>query len=317
MYTRRKKINPNDINAKVDFVDDLGDKWSEFTVRHHGFMQWQQVTGKKDSDIEQSPYWGGTSNDVDWVQKVKLQGAAQRWIDHAISNTTNLPADTPPEVVAEVYLTGYKAGCKGVTVYRDGSRTGVLVQSKFHQHDAPRRPEKLPCEVHRSTIKVAEGKYEDWLLFVGLMEGKPYEIFGGTTENVELPKKVTEGYIVKRRFKAGGKYDFIYGDSEDPFKIKDIVTLFGNPERGWATRMLSLALRHGAPIQYVVEQLQRDKGSDLWDFQKVLARVLKKYIADGTESKSEKVCPECGEEDSLRYQEGCLSCQSCGMSKCG
>lgn len=316
-YTRRKKINPSDVGAKVDFVDDLGDKWSEFTVRHHGFVKWQEITGKADDDIQESPYWGGTSNDVDWVQKVKLQGAAQNWICHAISNTTNLPAGTTVDTVKDVYMAGYKNGCKGVTIYVDGTRAGVLVQNKFVQHDAPKRPDKLPCEVHRSTIKVGPDQYEDWIIFVGIMEGKPYEIFGGTTENIELPKKVTGGHIVKRSFKSGGKYDFYYGDAADPTKIKNIVSQFGNPDRGWATRMISLSLRHGAPIQYVVEQLQRDKGTDLWDFQKVIARVLKKFIEDGTQAKAEKVCPECGDEDSLRYQEGCLSCQSCGMSKCG
>lgn len=324
IYTRRKKINPNDEDAKVDYIDQMGDQWTEFTVRHHGFKKWQEATGKTDEDIEESPYFGGTSNDVDWVQKVKMQGAAQQWICHAISNTTNLPADTDAETVKNVYMTGWKSGCKGVTVYVDGSRAGVLVQKKsmFIQHNAPKRPVQLPCEVHRSTIKVGAEKdgtpiMQDWIFFVGLYESKPFEVFGGTTENIELPKKVTDGYIVKRSFKSGGKYDFYYGDLDDPFKIKDIVRQFDNPDRGWATRMISLGLRHGTPIHYVVEQLQRDKEAPLHDFGKCVARVLKKYIEDGVVPRAEKVCFHCGAEDSLRYQEGCALCTACGQSKCG
>lgn len=319
IYTRRKKINPNDEDAKVDFVDDLGDKWTEFTVRHHGFAQWQAINGKSDTDIEESPYFGGTSNDVNWVQKVKMQGAAQRWVCHAISNTTNLPEDTDVETVKNVYMEGWKAGCKGVTIYRDGSRAGVLVQKKnnFKQHDAPKRPDRLPCEVHRSRISMGNGVFQDWIFFVGLLEGKPFEIFGGTTENIELPKKVDSGFIIKRSFKTGGKYDFYYGDPEDPTKVKNVVKQFDNPDQGWATRMISLSLRHGSPIQYVVEQLQRDKDADMFAFSKSIARVLKKYIPDGTLSKAEKVCQDCGAEGSVRYQEGCMLCSSCGASKCG
>lgn len=323
-YTRRKKINPNDEDVKVDYTDLMGDRWTEFTVRHHGFAKWQEVTGKTDSDIEESPYWKATSNDVDWVQKVKMQGAAQRWICHAISNTTNLPADTDVETVKDVYVTGWKSGCKGVTVYRDGSRSGVLVANKqtFVQHDAPKRPERLPCEVHRSSIKVgSQGDgtpiMQDWIFFVGLYEGKPFEIFGGTTENIEIPKKVTEGVVVKRSFKNGGKYDFWYGDGDDPTKIKNIVRQFDNPDQGWATRLISLSLRHGSPIQYVVEQLGRDKDADMFMFSKCIARVLKKYIPDGTPSSADRVCPDCGSDTGFIYEEGCSKCLSCGQSKCG
>lgn len=324
LYTRRKKVNPDDKDVKIDFTDLMGDSWMEFTVRHHGFTQWQKATGKGDDALEESPYWKATSNDVDWVQKVKMQGAAQRWICHAISNTTNLPADADVETVKQVYVTGWKSGCKGVTVYRDGSRSGVLVANKhsFVQHDAPKRPDRLPCEVHRSSIKVGVGRdghpiMQDWIFFVGLYEGKPFEIFGGTTENVEIPKKVERGVIVKRSFKNGGKYDFWYGEGDDPTKIKDVVRQFDNPDQGWATRMISLSLRHGSPIQYIVEQLQRDKDADMFAFSKSIARVLKKYIPDGTPSNAEKVCPECKAENSFIYEEGCSKCLSCGASKCG
>ena len=318
-YTRRKKINPNDETTTVDFTDLMGDRWTEFTVRHHGFAKWQEITGKTDADVEESPYWKATSSDIDWVQKVRLQGAAQRWVCHAISNTLNLPADVDIDVVKEVYMRGWKEGCKGVTVYVDGSRSGVLVSNSTHfmQNDAPKRPEKLPCEVHRSRVSVGNGEHQDWLFFVGLYEGKPFEIFGGTTENIEIPKKVTEGLIVKRSFKSGGKYDFWYGDGDDPTKVKNIVRQFDNPDQGWATRMISLALRHGTPIQYVVEQLGRDKEAEMFTFSKSVSRVLKKYIPDGTPSKAEKVCSDCGAEDSLVYEEGCSKCLSCGASKCG
>jgi len=323
VYKRRKKINPNDEDVSVDFTDLMGDRWTEFTVRHHGFAQWQAANGKTDKDLEESPYWKATSNDVDWVQKVKMQGAAQKWICHAISNTTNLPADVDIETVKSVYEAGWKAGCKGLTVYRDGSRSNVLGDNHlFVQHDAPKRPDRLPCEVQRSSVKVghdAKGNpiMEDWLFFVGLFEGKPFEIFGGTTENIELPKKVEKGVIVKRTFKNGGKYDFYYGEGDDPTKIKNIVRQFDNPDQGWATRMISLSLRHGSPIQYIVEQLGRDKEADMFAFSKCIARVLKKYIPDGTPATAEKVCPGCGAEESFIYEEGCSKCLSCGDSKCG
>jgi len=157
---------------------------------------------------------------------------------------------------------------------------------------------------------------QDWLFFVGVFEDKPYEIFGGYSENIELPKKVKEGTIVKRSYHTGGKYDFVYGDTDDPFKIKDIVRQFDNPDQGWATRMISLSLRHGSPIQYVVEQLRRDKDADMFAFSKCIARVLKKYIPDGTKPTT-RSCPECGAEGSLAYMEGCETCTACGYSKCG
>jgi len=322
-YIRRKKINPNDEGARVDFVDSHGDKWQEYTVSEHGFRRWKEVTGKTDEDFDQSPYAGAQAEEIDWPQRVKLQAGATRWLDHSVSSTVNLPKDVSVEKVREIYTAAWKSGCKGITVYRDGARAGVLVTKReFHQHGAPKRPEQLPCEVHRSSVKVGingDGTpvMQDWIFFVGVFEGMPFEIFGGTTDNVEIPRKVTEGLIVKRSFKSGGKYDFHHGDIDDPFKVKDIVRLFDNPDQGWATRMISLSLRHGSPVQYVVEQLQRDKEADLFAFSRCIARVLKKYIPDGAHSKSEKVCSDCGAEDSLRYQEGCMLCTSCGASKCG
>jgi len=322
-YTRRKKINSADEGARVDYVDSHGDKWQEFTVAEHGFRRWKEVTGKTDDDFDQSPYAGAQAEEIDWPQRVRLQAAATRWIDHSISSTLNLPEDVPVEKVREIYRTAWKSGCKGITVYREGARDGVLVNKReFHQHSAPKRPDRLPCEVHRSRIKVDEKKdgtpvMQDWIFFVGMFEGKPFEVFGGTTENIELPKKVEEGWIVKRAFKTGGKYDFHYGDVDDPTKVKNIVQQFDNPDRGWATRMISLSLRHGTPIHYVVEQLGRDKDAHLFDFGKCVARVLKKYIPDGTVTTAERVCPECGAEDSFVYQESCARCIACSWSKCG
>jgi len=316
MYTRRKKVNSSDENARIDYIDSSGDGWTEFTVRHHGLVKWQEVTGKGDDDFAESPYFGAEALDVDWRQRVRLQAAATRWLDHAVSSTINLPEDVSVETVREIHTEAWKSGCKGITVYREGAREGVLLQKReFRQHSSPKRPERLPCDIHRSRVKRDDGEYEDWIIFVGLFEGKPYEVFGGTTENIELPKKFTEGYIVKRSLRSGGKYDLHYGDADDPLKIKDIVRQFDNADRGWATRMISLALRHGSPIQYMVEQLQHDKESDLYDFAKCVARVLKKYIEDGTPSGAKR-CPECEAEGSLRYQEGCVSCTACGATKC-
>lgn len=317
LYTRKKKVNPNDESARVDEIDELGDKWTKFTVRHHGLVQWQRATGHTDADVEKSPYWGAQAEQIDWVQRVKLQAAAQQWVDHAISSTINLPEDVTVSEVQKIYMEAWESGCKGITVYRTNSRRGVLVKEEiFAQHSAPKRPDKLPCEVHRTRVKVGED-FEDWIFFVGLLEGKPFEIFGGITENLELPKRLKRGAIIKRPFKAGGKYDFVYGDDDDPCTVKDFVHLFNNPDRGWATRMASLALRHGAPIQYVVEQLQRDKDSDMFDFARTMARVLKSYIPDGSKTSSAKVCSQCSSEGSLIYQEGCVLCRSCGHSKCG
>lgn len=317
-YVRRKKINPNEEEVRVDFKDSQGDLWQEFLVHEPGFRRWKEVTGKTDEDFDESPYAGAQAEEVDWEARVRLQAAATRWIDHSISSTINLPKDVSVEKVREIYTAAWKSGCKGITVYRDGARDGVLIQekAKFLQHSAPKRLERLPCEVHRSRIKIGED-HQDWIFFVGMFEGKPFEVFGGMTEHIELPKKVETGWLVKRSFKAGGKYDFYYGDADDPTKIKNIVNQFDNTNHGWATRMVSLALRHGTPIHYLVEQLVRDKSADLFNFGKCIARVLKKYIADGTTPGTEKTCVECGAEESLRYQEGCVSCTSCGASKCG
>tara|TARA_R110001592_G_scaffold53655_1_gene164569 strand:+ start:1116 stop:3575 length:2460 start_codon:yes stop_codon:yes gene_type:complete len=313
-YTRRKKLTENDIDGRIDFIDDSGDKWQEYDVYHHGFKKWMDVTGL--SDPKKSPYYNATSSDIDWVAKVKMQAAAQKWVCHAISNTTNVPADTDVGTIKKIYMAGWKSGCKGVTVYRDGSRSGVLVsaskEASFTTHEAPERPEELTCHIHHATIKG-----QDWTVMVGLLGGRPYEVMGGLQKYIEIPKKYKKGIIIKQAYKTkNSRYDLQIGKNGDGFLIKDIVSVFDNPNHAGYTRTISLALRHGAPIQYVVEQLLKDREMDMFSFSKVIARVLKTYIEDGTVP-GKATCENCSAEDSLRYQEGCVSCAACGYAKCG
>jgi ribonucleoside-diphosphate reductase alpha chain len=314
-YTRRKKLTQNDVNAHVDFIDDSGDQWQEYDVYHHGFEQWMNITGL--SDVEQSPYHLATATDINWAQKVKLQAAAQKWICHAISNTTNIPADTDINTVKKIYMEGWNSGCKGVTVYRDGARSGVLVSKDANRHhtfkvnNAPSRPLELACSIHHATIKG-----EAWTILIGLFENRPYEVMGGLSQFVEIPKKYREGCIIKHHRKTKNSvYDLTFGENGDEVVLKDIVSLFDNPDQSAFTRTISLALRHGAPIHYVVEQLQKDRDADLFCFSKVIARCLKGYISNGTKP-GKSVCENCSAKDSLRYQEGCVTCTSCGHSKC-
>ena len=320
VYKRRKKINPNDKDARVDFVDALGDKWQEYKVYHHQYKKWMEVSGKE--AIEESPYYKARANDIDWVVKVKAQAAAQRWICHSISNTTNIPADTTVDTVKDIYMAGWETGCKGVTIYRDGCRDGVLVtekpvanpvqtdsernSSKFIEHHAPKRPIDLTCDIFHITVGG-----EKWNAFVGLYEDKPYEIFAGRSEYVHIPKSKKRGTIHKN-----GAYNLLIGESDDPIVVKDLAKVFENASESAFTRTVSLALRHGVPVQYVVEQIEKgaSKDNDLFSLGKGLMRVLKNYIKDGTKTK--KKCESCG-SDELAYIEGCLTCSGCGSSKCG
>jgi ribonucleoside-diphosphate reductase alpha chain len=261
---------------------------------------------------------------------VKLQAAAQNWVCHAISKTCNLPNEATREVGADVYMNSREAGCKGFTVYRDGCRNGVLVQdtpkeekkaesqpSTMIENHAPKRPKELPCDIHRINVKGSEGQ-ESYLVLVGSLEGKPYEIFCGLSHHVEVPKKAKTGTLIKNGKKDGvATYNLqIPVGDDDSLTFKDIVELFANPNHGAFTRSLSLALRHGVPVQYVVEQLQKDKHSDMQSFSRVLARVLKSYIPDGAKAtSSDKTCTQCS-SDALVYKEGCVTCSSCGWSKC-
>ena len=317
-YKRRKKVQNGE---EVMFVDDLGDEWTEFNVYHHKFKEWMAVNHVSDEEvdtaIEHSPYHGGTANEIDWRAKVKLQSVAQKWICHAISNTTNLPNDIDVETVKDIYMLGWELGCKGVTVYRDGSRSGVLVstddkkEETFGERHAPKRPETLDCDIFHTSVKG-----QKWVVLVGLMDGKPYEVIGGEAEMIELPRRIKNGTLTKRAFKTtNSKYDLSIGDTEDTLNIKDVVSVFANANHAGYTRTISLALRHGVPVQYLVEQMQKDREADLFSFSKVIARCLKNYIVDGTEV--DKTCPSCGAEGSLVYQEGCVTCKSCGHGKCG
>lgn len=331
-YTRRKKITGQDVDARVDFTDASGDQWTEFKVYHHGFRKWIEtacpfpVDGTLEGiDLEeasrQSPYFQATANDVDWHASVDLQAAAQKWVCHSISKTCNLPRDVSRETVAEVYMRAWAAGCKGFTVYRDGSRDGVLLTNKstsaieaaFQPRQAPKRPDELPVDIHHTAIN-----NESWTVMVGLLDGHPYEVFGGLTSMVCLPKRYTTGRLIRHPRKHKHVYELRCGEGDDELVVRNIVAAFDNPNHAAFTRVISLSLRHGASAQYVVEQLLKDADKDmnLFSFNKSIARVLKKYIEDGAAPTGSKDCHECGAEDSLRYQEGCVSCSSCGYSKC-
>lgn len=324
-YVRRKKINPADKSARVDFTDQVGDKWQEFKVYHHGVKEWMDITGE--TDISKSAYYGATSNEIDWSASVELQATAQKYICHSISKTCNLPSDATKELVSEVYMKAWETGCKGFTIYRDGCRDGVLLSEETHNKQnnkskdgrpndieyvmSPKRPKELPCDIKKAKING-----ESWTIFVGLLNGKPYEVFGGLAKYVDIPNKHKTGKIIKNGIVDGvSTYNLVVGDDEDQMIIKDIANVFENTNYASFTRSLSLSLRHGVAAQYIVEQLQKDKHSDLTSFSKVMARQLKSYIKDGAIS-GEKVCENCKQSGTLVYQENCLSCKNCGSSKC-
>jgi ribonucleoside-diphosphate reductase alpha chain len=311
-HIRRKKINRDSGNTHVDFVDNMGDKWQEFEIFHHNVSDWL----KRNMDTSEKlniPDFFTESDNIDWMKRVEIQGIIQSHLDHAISSTINLPSDTKPELVGKIYMEGWRKGLKGITVYRDGARSGVLVSEKdkdsVETKDAPKRPDMLECDIHSASVKG-----EKWIILVGLMDGKPYEVFGGLSENVEIPAKYKKGTIIKASSNktTANRYDL----KLNGLKINNITKMFDNPLYQVHTRMVSLGLRHGVKPSFLVEQLQKDPDNDLTSFSKVLARVLKKYIEDGTKVTSDKVCPTCGSE-ALVYQEGCVTCKNCGFAKCG
>jgi ribonucleoside-diphosphate reductase alpha chain len=317
-YTRRRKINPEDSNATVAYVDGVGDKFTEYNIFHHAYKEWMNVTGMTDADYEKSPYFKATANDVDWRASVDIQAAAQRWVCHSISKTCNLPSNVSEDLVAQVYMDAWEKGCKGFTVYRDGCRSGILITEKpkeeakhtgFSEVDAPKRPTSLECEVHH--VKISG---QQWVIFVGLYEGRPYEVFGGIAENIQLPRKIKSGKIVKVGKKEGrGIYSFTFGEGEDAIVIKDIVKAFACADYAFHTLAVSGLLRTGMGVQYVLDIFNKaDEEADLFSFNKVISRVLKHHIKDGT--KAGEKCPNCGSE--MIFTEGCKSC-TCGYSKCG
>lgn len=314
-YTRKKKVNHNaSADVKVDEVDAMGDKWQHFPVYHHAVKKYLD---DRSLTIKDLPDYFVDSTQIPGKQRIDMQAAIQRHIDHSISSTINLPAGTSSDVVAELYLYAWQKGLKGVTVYVDGSRNGVLVstkdQNKIDYRGAPKRPLELPCEIHRVQVHG-----EQWTLLVGLLEGSPYEVFGGLAELVDIPAKYDHGTIVKNPRKSiNARYDLKFGEDGSEVTIKNLVKVFSNPLHSSLTRFISMSLRHGVPIQYVVEQLQKDdESSDMFSFSRVVSRTLKKHIPDG--KKVGKACPntECG-APTLVYQEGCVTCTSCGFSKCG
>jgi ribonucleoside-diphosphate reductase alpha chain len=326
-YKRRRKVNPNDKDVKVTFQDEVGDSWEEFNVFHHKFVDWlklngydaDKVTRMRDEEIEtiiaKSPYYKATANDVDWIAKVRMQGAIQKWVDHSISVTINLPADAKEELVSELYLTAWKSGCKGATVYRDGSRNGVLIAGKNDiRPERPKRPKVLDCDVIRFNINE-----EKWVAFVGLKESKPYEIFTGIADEeiFPIPKSIVKGKIIKVREEDGRtRYDFQYTDKYGYKKTIEGLSHMFNSEFWNYAKLISGVLRHEMPIADVVTLIQslRLDSESINNWKNGVERALKKYIPNGTKAKGK--CGECGSHN-LVYEEGCLICKDCGSSKCG
>jgi ribonucleoside-diphosphate reductase alpha chain len=331
VYKRRRKVNPNDPETRVDFVDEVGDSWEEYTVFHHKFVTWMEANGYETSKnysqeeldelVAKSPYYGATSNDVDWVNKVRMQGGVQKWVDHSISVTINLPSTVSEELVGKLYVEAWKSGCKGVTVYRDGSRAGVLVANdKKKEEKETGFPKKRPELLDADVVRFQNNK-EKWIAFVGLIDGKPYEIFTGLSDDEDgilLPKSVQTGKIIKNREEDGtSRYDFQFTNKRGyKTTIEGLSHKFDKEFWNYA-KLISGVLRHQMPIEGIIELvagLQLDSESiNTW--KNGVERALKKYIPNGTKAKKGK-CESCG-SDELIYQEGCLICKSCGSSKCG
>jgi ribonucleoside-diphosphate reductase alpha chain len=333
-YKRRRKVNPNDQKSRIDFIDETGDSWEEYNVFHHNFLVWlelngydvDQVTKMNDADLKKiitkSPYHQSTANDVNWVSKVNMQGEVQKWVDHSISVTVNVPKDVKEEMVSDIYLAGWESGCKGITVYRDGSRSGVLISNDkkekedngFVAHNAPKRPKKLKADV----VRFYNDK-EKWIAIIGIFKDRPYEIFTGRAEDsFSILSKVDSGWVIKNRNGDGkARYDFQYED-KDGYKItiEGLSRTFNKEYHNYA-RLISGVLRHGMPLVYAVDMvsnLHLDEAT-LNTWKNGVVRTLKRYVPNGTVP-VENQCPECG-EGSLVYEEGCLNCKSCGHSKCG
>ncbi len=333
-YKRRRKVNPNDKNVKVSFTDEIGDSWEEYNVFHPKFLKWLKVNNynvddvklyneeQLDSVIKLSPYYQATSNDIDWINKVKMQGAVQKWVDHSISVTVNVPKDTTEALVSEIYQTAWESGCKGITIYRDGSRTGVLVShsdakedlDEFKETKAPTRPKKLIAEVVRF-----QNDYEKWVAVVGVLDNRPYEVFTGKADGFYLPPWVTKGYVIRNKEgNEKARYDFQFEDKEGYKVTIEGLSRSFNKEYWNYAKLISGILRHGMPLHSAVELISNLnlEIDSINTWKNGVVRALKKYIPDGTEA-AESSCPECGAKGGLIYKEGCLTCKHCGYSKCG
>ena len=332
VYKRRRKVNPNDAEVRIDYVDETGDAFEEYIVYHPKFIEWMKVNGIEVKDdytqeqldelVARSPYAGATSNDIDWLEKVNMQGRIQKWVDHSISVTINLPADVSEELVNKLYVSAWKAGCKGCTVYRDGSRSGVLIAIEKKPEVTEVKPHvaKRPIELEADVVRFQNNK-EKWIAFVGLIDGEPYEIFTGLADDddgIFCPKSVTHGKIIKAIDEKGNKrYDFQFINKRGyKTTIEGLSDKF-NPEYWNYAKLISGVLRYGMPIDQVLKLvggLELDSQSiNTWKMG--VERALKKYLPNGTKASGQR-CPNCGNE-TLIYQEGCLICTTCGTSKCG
>jgi len=335
-YMRRKKINPNDKGVRVDFTDQNGDNWQEYPVMHPKFRNWaimhiedmisgisrdEQVMRMSSEEVQKlfevSPWYQSIANDIDWEKRVELQGIIQKYVTHSISSTINLPNDVTEEDVAKIYEKAWDAGLKGVTVYRDGCRTGVLVSNDakdtertFGDVDAPKRPKRLPCKVIRF-----QNKYEKWIAFVGLLNGRPYEIFTGPSDMFKVPNNIDDGIIIKTKIDGNKSYDFEYDCEEGKCIVEGLSKAFHKEYWNYA-RLISSMLRHGMPIYYVTETIENMSFTEdtINTWKSGVVRALKKYIKDGT--KINGTCYDCG-SDRVIFEEGCVRCIDCGSSKCG
>lgn len=322
-YVRRRKVNTSDDNSNVDFVDDLGDAFEEFTVYHKKFETWMNTTGK--TDVKDSPYAGATAPEIDWNKRVEMQALVQKYTTHSISSTINLASDVTVDKVGDIYIESWKQGLKGITVYRDGSRSGILVKSddkpKKKKEDyteetlVAKRPHKIEAEIIRF-----HNESEKWLAVIGLIDSKPYEIFTGKMKDAfNLPQWVEKGWVIKNRDENGNaRYDFQYIDSDGYKTTIEGLSRSFNKEFWNYAKLISGVLRHGMPMPYVVDLIQNlnlyDDHINTW--KNGVARALKRFIPKDAEVKDKK-CSECGDPEGLVYEEGCLKCKSCGMSKCG
>lgn len=336
VYMRRRKVNPNDMNQRKTVHDVVGDLFEEYMVFHPKFIDWAAVQGiskeqltSMDKDaimtlVQKSPYYKSTAADTDYLKKVELQGAVQKWVDHSISVTINLPENTSEETVASLYVKAWEVGCKGMTVYREGSRDGVL--NTISDKKSENKPSEKPKNYKRPTVLPAEivrfkNNSEDWIAFVGLRDNRPYEIFTGKTENDRfvIPKWVENGNIIKRRHEDGTKtYDFQYYDKDGYEVLMAGLSRTFNPEFWNYAKMISALLRHEIPMESIINIISglnfREESINSW--KNGVIRALKKFIKDGTKAKG-AICPKCGQENTMEFKEGCLCCSNCGYSKCG